>query len=151
MGLEVPENVKAFNFWTLWIMAQLWEEFPVSQRFDAPRDIVAFKAQREHAGGQPIEPGDLPPVELFTPTMNWLISEGFVRGKGLDGRGVYADVRLTEKGFSILNEVPSAVAGRPTQKDKPLGAQMREAAVSMGKDLVIDLVKQMFSGNRPPS
>jgi hypothetical protein len=76
--------------------------------------------------------------------MNWLIAEGFVRGKGIDGRGVYADVRLTEKGFSVLNEVPSAVAGRPEQKDKPLGAQMRDAAVNMGKDLVTDLVEAMF-------
>ncbi|MDB6084380.1 MAG: hypothetical protein JWN43_2261 [Gammaproteobacteria bacterium] len=54
---------------------------------------------------------------------------------------------LTEKGFSVLNEVPEAVAGKPEQKGKSLGVQMREAAVSKGLDLAAELVKAMF---KPP-
>ncbi|MDB6084379.1 MAG: hypothetical protein JWN43_2260 [Gammaproteobacteria bacterium] len=44
----------------------------------APRtpDEPAISAARD---GQTVAPNELSPVELFAPTMNWLIDEGFIR------------------------------------------------------------------------
>jgi hypothetical protein len=142
LDLEVPESVQAFNFWTLWIMARLWAEFPVPQDFDTQRDAIAFKADAAREGRE-MGSNELPPVQLFAHTMNWLLAEGFVRGKGALN-GTYALVSLTTKGFSVLNEVPRSIAAKPEQTDKPLGSLMREAAVSKGVGLAAELVRAML-------
>jgi hypothetical protein len=141
MGLEVPESVQAFNFWTLWIMGQLWEEFPVPQHFDPPRDVIAYKANRAR-DGQEVGPNDLPPVELFGPTMEWLLAEGFIRGKKAPGAHIYAAISLTTRGFSVLNQIPHSIA--PKTEAKPLGTLMREAAVDHAVGLAATLVRSMF-------
>lgn len=139
--LEVPEGVQAFNFWTIWIMARLWEEFPRPQSFDASREIIYASNDARNAG-TPINPKDFPPTQLLRPTIDWLLSEGFIRGQA-SGHGQYANVALTTKGFSVLNQVPRSVASKAIES-KPLGVLMREALVDHAVGTVAGLIQSML-------
>jgi hypothetical protein len=140
--LDVPEGVKAFNFWTIWIMARLWEEFPRPQFFNASREVIYATSDQRHAGVQ-ISSADLPPAQLFGPTLDWLLSEGFVKGKA-NGAGMYAMVGLTTKGFSVLNQVPRSISPKPSEPDKPLGALIRKAVADHAVDAAATLIQKML-------
>lgn len=147
MELEIPESVQAFNFWAIWIMSRLWDEFPVPQHFDPPRDIIAFKHEAAR-DGRPIGDNDLPPVQLIAPTMDWLLAEGFVTGKS-NGAGLYANVSLTTRGFSVLNLVPRSVAPKPdSPPEKPLGSLMREAVITRGVAVAASLLQAMLRASQ---
>jgi hypothetical protein len=142
--LEVPEGVKAFNFWTIMIMARLWEEFPRPQFFDASREVINVTSDHRNAG-VPITSAELPPAQLFGPTMDWLLSEGFITGK-TNGVGQYARVSLTTKGFSVLNEVPRSVSPKVAgETAKSLGTLIREAAVKHAVDSAGNLIQRMLA------
>lgn len=131
MELELPEGVQAFNLWTIWIMARLWEEFPRPQFFMSGPGGVCVTGDSAAAGAL-FGPNDPPSVQLFRPTMEWLLSERYITGKA-NGAGHFALVALTEKGFSVLKQIPRSVGSKqPAAQNKPLGALMREAAISQG-------------------
>jgi len=150
MELEVPEGVQAFNLWTLCIMARMWEEFPRPQFFHSNLRAVQVSSDPQTAGVAigPEGPGQVP---LFTHTLNWLIDEGFAAGKP-NAAGAFAYVRLTTKGFSVLNQVPRSISPKAvSEPNKPLGALIREAAtkhaVDAGASLIQSLIQKML---RPP-
>jgi hypothetical protein len=72
MELEVPDGVKAFNHWTIWIMARLWEEFPRPQFFVSGPGGVHVTSDPTAAGASF---GPSEPAALFSPTMEWLLGE----------------------------------------------------------------------------
>jgi hypothetical protein len=127
MELDVPEKVQMFNFCAISVMARLWVEFPQKHFFACGHDAVGVTIDQT-AAPTSFGPSDPLFVQQFCPTMDWLISERFLTGK-TNGAGHYALVTLTQKGFSVLNEVPRSVATAPTP-NKSLGALMREAVVS---------------------
>jgi hypothetical protein len=143
MALDIPDNVLAFNFWTLWTMAQLWDSFPAPQSFNPQRDVMAYKANLGRDGHK-IGADEVPSSELLGPTIDWLLSEGFIRGKR-GPAGIYEAVTLTTRGFSVLNLVPKSITQKP--EDKPLGTLMREAVVQKGVDLAATLVRTMLLGH----
>jgi hypothetical protein len=110
--LDVPEGVQAFNFWTLLIMARLWEEFPRPQFFYINPSTVftVFVSRDQTVAGTQLGPNEPPQAQLFFDTMNWLLVEGFVNGNAKDVVGGFTEVTLTTKGFSVLNQVPRSVA-----------------------------------------
>lgn len=143
MDIEVPEGVQAFNLWTLCIMARLWEEFPRPQWFNStPRSIQVTSDSQ--AAGVPIGPEGPEQVPLFAHTLNWLIDEGFATGKG-NAAGAFAYVRLTTKGFSVLNQVPRSISTKAASAaNKPLGALIREAAAKHAVDAAATLIQKML-------
>jgi hypothetical protein len=143
MELETPTGVEGFNLWTLWIMARLWEEFPHPQYFNCTPIAVSVTSDHRLAGTQ-IGPQGQEQIPLFVHTMDWLMAEGFVRGKG-NGVGGFVGVSLTTRGFSVLNEVPHSVAAKAESATaKPLGAIMREAVVSHGVGIAAGLIQVML-------
>jgi hypothetical protein len=121
--IDVPEGAQAFNFWTLLVMARLWEEFPRPQFFHINPGTV-FVTRDQTVAGTQIGPNGSPQAQLFFDTMNWLLVEGFVNGNAKDVLGGFTEVTLTTKGFSILNQVPRSVAPKPgAAPEKSLGAQ----------------------------
>lgn len=145
--LDVPEGVQAFNFWTILIMARLWEEFPRPQFFYINSNMastVLVTRDRTLASTQ-IGPDGSPQAQLFFDTMNWLLVEGFVNGNTQDVLGGFTNVTLTTKGFSVLNQVPHAVVSKPgAAAEKSLGAQIREAAVSHATGMATALIQKML-------
>jgi hypothetical protein len=144
MEIEVPDGVKAFNLWTIWIMARLWEEFPRLQFFSCVPGGVYVTNDSTAAGSLfgPSEPGL---TALFSPTMEWLLAERYLTGKS-NCAGHFALVALTHKGFSVLKQIPRSVAPEsPVSPNKPLGALMREAAIAQGVGTAAALVKAMMS------
>ncbi len=147
MELETPAGVEVFNLWTIWIMARLWEEYPRRQFFVCGRDRV-YATVDPAAAGTPFGPNDPPSVQLFCSTMDWLLADGYLTGKA-NGAGHYALVGLTQKGFSVLKEIPRAVV--PTQspvQNKPLGALMRELVVSQGVSAAATALVKAMTGGR---
>jgi hypothetical protein len=147
MELEVPDGVKAFNLWTIWIMARLWEEFPRQQFFSCVPGGVYVTNDSAAVGASfgPIEPGLIP---LFGPTMEWLLAERYVTGKS-NGAGHFALVVLTQKGCSVLKQIPRSVAPEaPVSPNKPLGALMREATITQGVGTAVALVKAMVGAGK---
>jgi hypothetical protein len=141
MQIEIPEGVQQFNFWTISIMARLWEEFPRPLHFYPTRTSVHVTRDSTEAG-EPFGPEGQ--AQIFKNTITWLIEEGFLRGVANAAAGSYG-VSLTTRGFSVLNEVPHSVATQQSAPpQKPLGAQMREAAVSQGVAAISSLVQSML-------
>ena len=139
--LEIPEGVKAFNFWTLSIMARLWESFPrPSYFYSTPGGTVYVTSDRVTAG-EPFGTEGHDQVELFTDSLNWLLREGFVSGVA-NGAGAFTNVSLTTRGFSILSEVPHSIAERAAEK--PLGSLIREAVASQGVGLFAGLIQAIL-------
>jgi hypothetical protein len=148
MDIEVPEGVQAFNLWTLLIMARMWEEFPRPQWFNSNPKAVQVTRNPSIAGG-PIGLEGPEQVALFTHTLNWLIDEGFASGTG-NAAGAFAYVRLTTKGFSVLNQVPRSLGLKAASgSDKPLGALIREAAVKHTVEAAATLIQKMLLPNDP--
>src|SRR6266571_138366 len=100
MEIEVPDGVKAFNLWTIWIMARLWEEFPRQQFFVSGSEGV-YVTNDSAAAGVTFGPSEPELVSLFRPTMEWLLAERYVTGKH-NGAGHFALIVLTQKGSSVL-------------------------------------------------
>jgi hypothetical protein len=141
--LAVPEGVQAFNLWTIWIMARLWEEFPRPQYFNTTPSVVSVTSDARVAGTQ-IGPQGAPQVQLFTYTLNWLLAEGFARGTA-HAAGNFTNVSLTAKGFSVLSQAPRSVAPQFAAKpEKSLGALMREAAASHVTDAAAKLIQTLL-------
>ena len=142
MELEVPDGVKAFNLWTIWIMARLWDEFPRQQFFSCGPGGVYVTNDSAVAGASfgPSERGLTP---LFSPTMEWLLAERYVAGKA-NGAGHFALIVLTQKGCSVLKQIPRSVAPEAAvSPNKPLGVLMREATIAQGVATAVTLVKAM--------
>jgi len=140
-ALGTPEGVKEFNMWALSILGKLWEEFPRPLDFyiTFPSGVrVTSDRTRE---GMPLGDGLFSNSDLFIPTMDWLTAEGFVRAEG-NGAGQYAQVSLTAKGFTVLNETPRSVKG-VTQK-KSLGALIGEAIAARAVDTMSKLLSEML-------
>jgi hypothetical protein len=141
--LETPSGVEAFNQWTIWVMARLWDNFPNPQHFNCSPVAVTVTGDPGLAGEQ-FGPDGAEQVPLFRHTMNWLIAEGFLRGKA-NGFGTYAGISLTSMGFSVLNEVPRAVAEKSEPAAaKTLGVLMREAVVSQTVAIAGGLIQVML-------
>jgi hypothetical protein len=142
MSLDVPAGVQAFNFWTILVMARLWEEFPRRQHFFARPSVVMVTSDSTLAGEKFGPEGQ---VQLFKDTMDWLLDEGFLRGSAHAAASTYADISLTTRGFTVLNEVPHSIGSPPATPQKPLGALMREAGVSHGVGAIAALVQTMLT------
>jgi len=142
--LDVPRGVQSFNLWAAWIAARLWEEFPHPQFFSVHRDGVHV-SRDFRVLGESFGPTDRESVEDFAPSMNWLISEHYLRsGRSGPLDGHFPLVELTERGFSILSEVPTSIASEEGST-KPLGTRMSEAVVSQAPQLVLSqLIKSLF-------
>lgn len=150
MTLEVPEGVQAFNLWTVTVMARLWDEFPQPQYFCSSPTVVSVTSNSRQAG-TPIGPQGVEQVRYFTDTLRWLIDEGFARGMARAG-GDFAGVVLSRKGFSILDEVPRALASKPeAAPEKKLGTLMREVAVTQIAALAAALVERMLGIESKPA
>ena len=143
MEIEVPESVQAFNFWTLLIMARLWDEFPRPLWFNSTPIAVHVTSDR-NTKGDPIGPEGSEQVELFTHTLSWLIREGFATGVPLAAAGAFTNVRLTTKGFTILNQVPRSIDSGAGTPDKQLGTLFREAAARHGPDIAATLIQKLL-------
>ncbi len=146
MNIEVPEGVQAFNLWTLLIMARIWEEFPRPQWFNSNPKAVHVTSNPSIAG-VPIGLEGPEQVALFTHTLNWLIDEGFASGTG-NAAGAFAYVRLTTKGFSVLNQIPRSLSAA-SDTDKSLGTLIREAAVKHTVEAAATLIQKMLLPNDP--
>ncbi len=143
MTMEVPEGVQAFNLWALWIMARLWEEFPRLVYFNTTPTVVRATSNPALAG-DPIGPEGPEQVQLFAHSLSWFINEGFVTGR-TNGAGAFANVRLTTRGFSVLNLAPRSLAGRPAgEADKSLGDQIREAVKKHAVDAAATLIQKLL-------
>lgn len=143
MEIEVPDGVQAFNFWTLLIMARLWDEFPRPQYFNSTPSVVRVTSD-PRTTGDPIGPDGLEQVQLFAHTLDWLIGEGFATGVA-NAAGAFANVRLTTRGLTVLNQVPRSISPKPAgQADKPLGALIREAAAKHAVDVAATLIQKML-------
>lgn len=140
--LEVPEGVEAFNLWTLTIMAQLWDTFPQPQWFQSAPDAVLVTPDYRQRGS-PIGPTGPEQVALFAHTLEWLIAEGFVRGRVGQGRD-FPNVVLTTKGFSVLNHVPDSLPLKSEGDGAALGTRMRAALTRAAPDLAVALVRSML-------
>jgi hypothetical protein len=141
MSLEVPEGVQAFNLWTLRIMARMWDEFPRPQWFHT-KSGSAFATSDPSAQGLLI--GLAGQSEYFANTLNWLIDEDFLAGLAT-AAGDFRNVRLTTKGFSVLNEIPHSISKVPESKaTQPLGAIIREAVAKQAVDSVASLVQRIL-------
>ena len=141
-NIQVPPGVEAFNLWTYWIVAQLWNEFPKPQFFSHQRN-GAFVAGNQEAVPEPFGPSDPDLADHFRPTMDWLISNGYLTSKP-NHFGIYALVGLTEKSFNVLKESPRSLG--LGKEDKPLGALIREAGISHATAAFIDLAVKALTG-----
>ncbi len=142
MPLDVPEGVQAFNFWTISVMSRLWDEFPRPMHF-VTNTVVVMASADPSVAGEPFGPSGQ--VQIFKDTMNWLIAENFLRAT-VNPAGAYAKVSLTTRGFSVLEEVPRAIASPQVATDKPLGTLMREASINQGAAVIAGLIKIMLGG-----
>lgn len=143
LEIEVPQGVQAFNLWTIWIMARLWEEFPRPQYFGSTPTFVHVTSDHR-AKPEPIGPQGQKQVEYFTNTLNWLMREGFASGVA-NAAGAFANVSLTEKGFSILNQVPTALTGKGDGGElKSLGTIMRDAISQYAPDFGAALILRLI-------
>jgi hypothetical protein len=143
--VEVSEGVQAFNLWTIWIVARLLEEFPQPQLFVCGPGRV-FVTGNHTLAGDAFGPTDPALVQKFCPTMDWLLAEGYVRGKS-NGAGHYALVSLAERAMAVLGQPPRSIAS-PHGSEKPLGALIREAVASKATGAVVTaLFKALTHGD----
>jgi hypothetical protein len=72
--------------------------------------------------------------DTWANAFKWLQEEGYVRGKdmgqGSHGEPSFSDTELTERGFRVLNSVPSALASKGSSES--LGKQLTDAAKRIG-------------------
>lgn len=141
--LEVPEGVKEFNFWTILLMARLWDQFPRPQWFYSRANVVLVTGDPSAAG---TELGPHGQVQRFADTLLWLMDEGFVRGTA-DAAGGFRAASLTTRGFSVLNQVPNLLASDSiTPSKKSLGDLIREAAVQQSAGNAVTILIQNLLG-----
>jgi hypothetical protein len=78
--------------------------------------------------------------------MEWLLAERYVTGAS-NGAGHFALVVLTQKGFSVLKQIPRSVAPEPSvRQNKPLGALMRDAMIEKGVGAVVEALFKAMIG-----
>jgi hypothetical protein len=140
--IQVPPGVEAFNFWTYWIVAHLWKEFPKSQFFVHQRN-GAFVTGNQEMEAEQFGPSDPDLSDHFRPTMDWLLAGGYLTGK-TNHNGHYALVLLTEKSFTVLKESPRSLG--LGKEDKSLGTLLREAEISHATAAFIDLAVKALTG-----
>jgi len=126
-----PTNSEVGAAWTAYLLGELYADWPRRRDFnymDVGRAIdISPRIEAE---------------ELFDDLLVWLKDNCFVAfTQAADGNAL--DVALTEKGFAILGK-------KWLETKRSLGAQMKDAAVSAGKDagraIVASLVGAMVSG-----
>ncbi|EGR0930211.1 TPA: hypothetical protein RQJ47_004549 [Vibrio vulnificus] len=75
--------------------------------------------------------------QVFSATMDWLSSSGYIAFGSLVSYDYYEDVVLTAKGLEVLKCTPSCIDGSLS-----LGEKLKEETLSSGSDVARDLVKQ---------
>jgi hypothetical protein len=141
-NIQVPPGVQAFNLWTYWIVAQLWEGFPKPQFFFHQRNGV-FVSTYAEAVPEPFGPSDPDLLDHFRPTIDSLLSGGCLTGKS-NHYGNYALVALTEKSFTVLKESPRSLG--LGKEDRSLGTLIREAGITHATAAFIDLAVKTLTG-----
>ncbi|MDT8428484.1 MAG: hypothetical protein RQ757_06930 [Pseudomonadales bacterium] len=124
------KNIDLFNEFAARVMADLYEAFPKR----VPIDFVALSGS---AGVDEYGyPG--PKCEICSETVGWLISQGYVEATDID---LYtaSQARLTEKGYTTLSAVPSALKTKDAA-----GAQIVRMLKAGAKVAAIETLKNVF-------
>jgi hypothetical protein len=131
---ELPPTMQEFNEITAVIFGKLFERFPVARnvRPDEVATVLGLADIRQQM------PSGLLFKEAFASTMDWLISEEFIRALGpLRSDGVV----LTTKGMAAMNIVPPSLS-------RPLGSELadasKQASTESGKTKIAELMGSFF-------
>jgi len=133
--LEARPNPEAGNIWAGWILAHLFESWPLAVNFHPRQAVVETSVKIQNGDGwRAVD-------DLF----QWLVSEGFVRYRQRTIDGECFGVELTEKALARLNLLPASINER-----KSLGQGLREAAADVGtgatKKALADMFGQFLGG-----
>jgi hypothetical protein len=111
---KLPPNMQEFNEITAVIFKQLYTAFPVGQNIDidAVAKALGLPDRRQSM------PSGRPFNEVFVSTLDWLISEQFVRSLG---HLAVERVVLTQKAITVMNTVLPRLS-------EPLGSEIARAA-----------------------
>lgn len=101
--MSEPENIKAFNFLTLFIFTKIYEEFPRKIDFNGRRIII------EAAFDYGAKSDEASYMALFSDTINWLEAEGFITVQAKTFGSDYIGVTLTLRGLTVLGYLPSSL------------------------------------------
>jgi hypothetical protein len=111
---ELPPTMQEFNEITAVIFGKLFERFPVARSI-SPDEVAAVLGLADIRQQMP---SGLLFKEAFASTMDWLISEDFIRALGpLRSDGIV----LTTKGMAAMNIVPPSLS-------RPLGSELADAS-----------------------
>jgi hypothetical protein len=132
----IPPNIQRFNLTALVLFDQPYNAFP------SPIEIDAIQL-----GGSAM-PEDVDKDQAFDfgaeahHVITWLEEEGFIRHQGGGIQNTFYQVRLTSKGFDVLNRVPASIAGEPPES---IGLKIRKIVGSGVKTAGAEVVKRVVS------
>lgn len=134
--MNIPDNLKAFNYITLRLFEKLYEAFPEPIDIDGLRFVIECVIDEER------DVGNTKNLHLLNHTVSWLEEEGFLTTKGKRKDTDVVKARLTLKGLTIIGYLPASIDGKEekiTIIDKAkeiLGKGMKDASTEAVKNVV---------------
>lgn len=107
----MPKNIDDFNTGVALILGKLYENFPNAIQLN-PSELHTL----EYSDSDPLTDEkinrNLELYEIYYHTAFFLLDEGYIRGRRIDGYTVINECTLTSKGLAVLQRVPESIQGK---------------------------------------
>ncbi|HXU94531.1 MAG TPA: hypothetical protein VFP33_12820 [Gallionella sp.] len=141
----MPNNIDDFNSGVAHILGKLYENFP--KEIDLNFNDFAIKdsyqdgaIQRENIERH----NDL--YEIYFNTGRFLLAEGYIRGKKVEGKTTIAECALTTKGLVALQRVPDSIQGKQRSVGDFLLDLGKDGLKTATKEALSAAVRAIFNG-----
>ena len=130
-----PKNIRAFNWLTLKIFNDLYENFP------EPSDIEGLRFVMSTLFDVGTKSKEAEYLTHFTATMRWLKDEGFIRYES-DASGNFRKVLLTLRGLTVLGYTPTSLS--LTDRKEPIIAKIKRVLAKGAEGAASDTAKAII-------
>lgn len=130
-----PQNIRAFNWLTLKIFNDLYEEFPEPSDFEGLHFVISTLFDVDTKSKE----ADY--LRHFTATMQWLKDEGFIKYQS-DDSGNFRKVLLTLRGLTVLGYTPTSLS--LIDRKEPIITKIKRVLAKGAEGTASDAVKAII-------
>lgn len=138
---DIPDNINRFNLTTLSLFKKLYNEFPT------PIELCPLSVGFEAAPANVNEESDFLFGTGAGDVITWLAEEGFLRFGKRTLSGEFYEVRLSQKGLTVLGSLPTSLTSNDeketviTRIKRTLAAGTEKAGTEAAKNLISEIFK----------